>query len=459
MVVTAVIFLAAGGARAGEASAEDVVRGTAFYRERIALRPGAVLEVTLEDVSRMDVPAEVIGSARIENPGNPPFRFEIPYDPDVIDQRHTYSVRARITAGDALLYTTDQVYPVLTRGAGNEVELLLRGVARSSRPTGPLGALPATFAGVLPCADCEGIRYHLDLHADDVFFLRRTWLGRGDEATDDDIGVWHVIADGSKLVLWGGAEEQEMFRIVDTATLRKLDLEGNDIESSLDYDLRRSDGFAPIEPRLAMRGMYQYMADAGLLEECLTGRRMPVAQEGDNAALERAYLEAKRRDLDQLLVSFEGRIALRPLAEGGGLRPAVVVDRFEGVWPGETCGARGVVAELEDSYWKLTRLGETPVVVSDQQREPHLMMRSEDGRVAGFTGCNRVTGAYEVEGRSIAFSQTAVTMRACIDGMEYEADFKRALEDARSWRITGEHLELFDRNGNTVARLEARAMP
>ena len=27
----------------------------------------------------------------------------------------------------------------------------------------PIGALPATFAGVLPCVDCRGIRYQLDL--------------------------------------------------------------------------------------------------------------------------------------------------------------------------------------------------------------------------------------------------------------------------------------------------------
>jgi len=27
----------------------------------------------------------------------------------------------------------------------------------------PLGGLPASYEGDLPCADCEAIRYHLDL--------------------------------------------------------------------------------------------------------------------------------------------------------------------------------------------------------------------------------------------------------------------------------------------------------
>ena len=35
----------------------QVIEGTATYRERMALPPGAVFEATLEDVSRADAPA------------------------------------------------------------------------------------------------------------------------------------------------------------------------------------------------------------------------------------------------------------------------------------------------------------------------------------------------------------------------------------------------------------------
>ena len=110
-----------------------------------------------EDVSKADAPAEVIGQARIERPGNPPIRFEITYDPARIIPSHRYSVRARILVDGKLFFITDQHYPVLTGGHGNEVALLLRR-AGSSGPAGggdgPLGTLPATFAGDLPCADC-----------------------------------------------------------------------------------------------------------------------------------------------------------------------------------------------------------------------------------------------------------------------------------------------------------------
>jgi heat shock protein HslJ len=42
--------------------------------------------------------------------------------------------------------------------------------------------------------------------------------------------------------------------------------------------------------------------------------------------------------------------------------------------------------------------------------------------------------------------------------MEYEQEFKKALGNARTWQITGRHLELYDENGAAIARFEARAM-
>jgi putative lipoprotein len=106
---------------------DDVnVTGTATYRERMALPPAAVFEATLEDISRADVRAEVLGSVRIEDPGLPPFSFEIACDPAQVQANHAYAVRARIAVQGCLLFTTDQVYPVLTRGHGQQVELLLR---------------------------------------------------------------------------------------------------------------------------------------------------------------------------------------------------------------------------------------------------------------------------------------------------------------------------------------------
>jgi len=50
-----------------------------------------------------------------------------------------------------------------------------------------------------------------------------------------------------------------------------------------------------------------------------------------------------------------------------------------------------------------------------------------------------------------------MTFIACPEGMETERDFVKALEQVRSWKILGNHLELIDGSGTLLARLEAGA--
>lgn len=236
------------------AGSDAIITGTALYRERMALPPGAVLEVILEDVSRMDVKAEELGRVRQESLGAPPYEFQILFDPAQIQENHSYSVRARITAGDRLLFTSDQAYPVLTRGSGREVEILLRMVSR-----------------------------------------------------------------------------------------------------------------APSEP-------------------------------------------------------------------------APVVDN------------------LENTYWKLMLLGGEKVVVVENQREPHLVLRSEDHRVTGSTGCNRLTGSFNLEGDRLSFGQMVTTRMACVHGMETEATLTAALTQVAGFKMIEDRLELYDAEGQLLMELEARAL-
>ena len=322
----------------------------------------------------------------------------------------------------------------------------------------PMDHLPASFEGELPCADCRGLFYHLDLFEDSVFFLRITSLGYAVGAVSDAVGSWEVDGDRSHLTLLGGEEAPLLFRIVGRDTLRKLDGEGREIVSSLNNDLRRKDKAALIEPRLTMRGMYRYMADAALFEECLSGRRFQVAQEADNVALERAYLDAPREPGEPLLVSLQGRIAERPAMEGNAMVLTMVPERFVGVWPAETCGARKSVSELENNYWKLTRLGDQPAPALEGRREPHLVFHSDNKRVAGTGGCNQFSGSYEIAGTSIRFGMMAMTKMACLESTDVDQALLASLETATSFRKTAHHLEFLDAQGSMVARFEAREL-
>ena len=88
-----------------------------------------------------------------------------------------------------------------------------------------------------------------------------------------------------------------------------------------------------------MAGMYEYLADAGWLTDCASGKRAPVAMEADNAALERAYLGVREEPGAAVLVTLEGRIAGRPPMEGEGTREHLIVERFDQVWPCESCSS------------------------------------------------------------------------------------------------------------------------
>jgi uncharacterized lipoprotein YbaY len=130
----------------------DQVTGTATYRERIAMLPGTRFEAVLEDVSRPDEPAKAVGRYETDDAGNPPFGFAIEYDPAEIDPARTYSVRARLTGPDGrLLFVTDMIVPVLTRGAPDRVELLLKMATGLPQPTTPMPR-PAPIRFELPRA-------------------------------------------------------------------------------------------------------------------------------------------------------------------------------------------------------------------------------------------------------------------------------------------------------------------
>jgi len=114
-----------GGSLPGETDAPATVTGTVTYRERIALTPGALVEVQLLDVSIADASAKQIAMQTIKPKHQVPIPFELVYDPADIDERLSYSVRAIIRERGRLMFTTDRSYRVLTRGYPNHVDLVL----------------------------------------------------------------------------------------------------------------------------------------------------------------------------------------------------------------------------------------------------------------------------------------------------------------------------------------------
>jgi heat shock protein HslJ len=112
-------------------------------------------------------------------------------------------------------------------------------------------------------------------------------------------------------------------------------------------------------------------------------------------------------------------------------------------------------ARLENTYWRLTQLGDTAINATFNQQAAHLILYSQTQLVSGSGGCNRMTGSYQLNGAQLTFSHMAGTMMACITGMDTEKAFLQALGRVNKWRITGRRLDLQDAKGKVIVRLEA----
>jgi putative lipoprotein len=131
------------------------VTGTVSYRERIALAPGSLAIVTLEDTSKADVKATILGEARITiERKQVPITFAIDVEAGLIDPRHRYAVRARILDPQgALRWTSTQAYLVMTGGHPNSVDVLVEAIRVPTTDTG--AAAPRATTLIFTCDGVE----------------------------------------------------------------------------------------------------------------------------------------------------------------------------------------------------------------------------------------------------------------------------------------------------------------
>jgi uncharacterized lipoprotein YbaY len=101
------------------------VSGTVFYRERIALPPGAVVVVQVLDTSRADAPSTTLAETRFEPETQVPVRFTVTGPRSAFTASGSYAVAARIEVDGSLAWASDTHHAVTPNGP-NEVEILVR---------------------------------------------------------------------------------------------------------------------------------------------------------------------------------------------------------------------------------------------------------------------------------------------------------------------------------------------
>ena len=103
-----------------------VIVGEVTSLERGELHPMAKIIVQLHDVSIFaGGQPRLIAETTIDRPTSLPVPFELAYPGDTIDASHDCSLSARIVVGNADIFRTDTLYPVLTHGAPSRVQVVL----------------------------------------------------------------------------------------------------------------------------------------------------------------------------------------------------------------------------------------------------------------------------------------------------------------------------------------------
>ena len=106
-----------------------------------------------------------------------------------------------------------------------------------------------------------------------------------------------------------------------------------------------------------------------------------------------------------------------------------------------------------DGEWNVVEIQGQAVQAESQ---PFIGFDAQDGRVYGYTGCNRLMGALTLsKPNKIELGQMASTLMACPD-METERQVLEALASVRSLEVSGKELLLYSGGKKPVMRLQKR---
>jgi heat shock protein HslJ/uncharacterized membrane protein len=332
---------------------------------------------------------------------------------------------------------------------------------------------PASFQGEIPCADCAGIRMNLSVGSDGTYQLLQIYLGTPDgDRSFVERGHWSVLEEKT-LVLEGGSDGPRRFAIVESGAIRMLDREGREIDSRLNYELKRSATLPQdrvLNPQLNVKKWQEgvdfyatgnepfWSLDLDLEKSMrfevlgvpsLTTPAVPEerAQDAD-VILYRAVTESGRLTM-QIVAgdctdTMSGEIFSHKVSVNFGRTTDVDDTRYEG------CGRYVVDPRLND-IWALRTIEGTEIDTNGLPKStPTLELHIADGRAMGHTGCNDFSGSFSVERNRISFGTAAMTLRACM-GMSEEARFKEALfQRSHTFEVKDLELVLTDREGREL---------
>ncbi|MCH7328199.1 copper resistance protein NlpE [Acinetobacter modestus] len=97
-----------------------------------------------------------------------------------------------------------------------------------------------TYKGILPCADCEGIKTELELNLDKTYEIKETYLGKGDGKPFESKGSFQFDSKNSSIIELDKAGDSRKYFVAE-GYLKALDMDGKEITGDLadKYQLKK----------------------------------------------------------------------------------------------------------------------------------------------------------------------------------------------------------------------------
>ena len=108
--------------------------------------------------------------------------------------------------------------------------------------------------------------------------------------------------------------------------------------------------------------------------------------------------------------------------------------------------------EILGKEWVVVKIEKEKII--DAEKAPWIKL--SEGRVSGFSGCNRLMGSYTLEGKTLIFSQLGGTKIFCFDTQELEDKFMKTLSKTHFWKYKRGKLYLFDQNKTAIMTFEIK---
>ena len=160
-----------------------------------------------------------------------------------------------------------------------------------------------TFSGTLPCADCPGISYHINLFRDGRFAVRQEYLERNQVSIIR--GIW--LLEKRSLHLVNQQQTLPAFHFVSNTQLAMLDLSGKPITSNTNYQLQREAEFRKLDTRQAMLGLYTLSDSQASFTSCASGETLTVANTQHHLPVMRQYQQDERLKGNSVIATLLGR--------------------------------------------------------------------------------------------------------------------------------------------------------